>query len=133
MPEAELEGLDLEHGELVRRHVARDRQVVGARPQVLSDRQDLDVVGAQVTEDLDAAFRDALADLPDGPGEDSGPAVLELVPVDRGDNRVVEPHPLDGLGDANRLAKVEYARPPGLDGAKAARSGAGIAQDHEGR
>src|SRR4029077_3736841 len=53
VPEAELAGLDLQHGELIRGDIARNWQVVGARPQVLSDRQDLDVVRPQVAEELD--------------------------------------------------------------------------------
>src|ERR1700737_3620828 len=51
--EAQLERLDLERREFLRGHVARDRQVVGGRPQVLADGQDLDVMGPQVAEDLD--------------------------------------------------------------------------------
>ena len=64
--------------------------------------------------------------------EDGSAAVLELIAVDRGDDRVVKTHALDGLGHPNRLAKVEHAWPPGLDGAKAASAGAGVSQDHEG-
>src|SRR6202011_6366154 len=80
-------------------------------------------------QDLDAAFRDALADLPDGPGEDGGPAVLELVPVDGSDDGVVEAHPLDRLRDPHWLAKVEHPRPAGLHGAEATGAGAGGAED----
>src|SRR6266853_1138456 len=213
MPEAEPECLDFEHGKFVRGNVARDRQMVGSRTQVLPNGQDLDVVRPQVAKDLDhlvdllaqaehdpglgidgrahplgalqelerariAALRphlrietwhrfdvvvedvgtgahhggerglvaheigdqhldvalwDALADLPDGPGEDGGPTVLELVAVDRGDDGMMQAHPLDRLGDTNRLAKVEDPRPAGLDRAEAAGPGAGVAEDHEGR
>src|SRR5207245_7122507 len=51
--EAKLERLDLQGGELGWGDVARDRQMVGGRPQILSDRKDLDVMRAQVAEDLD--------------------------------------------------------------------------------
>src|SRR5713101_816221 len=204
MTEAQLQCLNLQHRKFVRRDVARDRQMVGSRPQVLPNGQDLNVVRPQVAKDLDhlvdlltqaehdpglridgrvhplgalqelerarvAALRpdlrietwhrfdvvvedvgtgahhggerglvaheigdqhldvalwDALADLPDGPGEDGGPTVLELVAVDGGDDGMMQVHPLDRLGDANRLAKVEHPRPPGLDGAEAAGPGA---------
>src|ERR1700687_3367714 len=66
-------------------------------------------------------------------GEAGGPAILEFVAVDRGNDGVMQAHPLDRLGHANRLAEVEHAWPPRLDGAECARAGAGIAPDHQTR
>src|SRR5438552_12222826 len=83
-------------------------------------------------QDFDAALRNPLADLPDGPGEDRRPAVFQLVAVDGGDDRVLEAHPLHGLRDSDRLTQVEHIRAAGLHGAEAAGPGAGVAQDHEG-
>src|SRR5207253_11328115 len=212
MTEAELERLHFEHRKFLRGHVSRDRQVVGRRPKVLTDGQDLDVMRPQIAEDLDhlvqllpqaehdagldedgcvhplgalqqfqrarvaalrpylwvqagngldvvvedvrarphhgrqrrlvtheirdqnldAALRNPLANLPDGAGEDGGAPILELVAVDRGDDGVLEAHPLDRFRHPNRLAQVEHARPTGLHRAEAAGPGTGVAQDHEG-
>ena len=48
MREAQLAAALGELGELVGVVVARDRQVLGRRAQVLAERQDVDVGGAQV-------------------------------------------------------------------------------------
>src|SRR6202011_3244678 len=69
---------------------------------------------------LDVAFRNALADLPDGPREDGRAAVLELVPVDRSKAGVMQSRALAPRGPRNRPARADHARPPGLDGAEAA-------------
>src|SRR5439155_9137137 len=83
-------------------------------------------------QNLDAACRDAPADMPYGPGKDCRPTVFQLVAVDGGDDGVLQAHALNRLRDAHWLAQVEHTRPAGLHGAEAASPGAGVAQDHEG-
>jgi hypothetical protein len=84
-------------------------------------------------EDLDAAPRDALAREPDRLGEDERPAVVEVVAVDGGDDRVLQPHPIDRFRDAAWFIDVERRRPPVRDGAVRTGARADVTQDHEGR
>jgi len=53
VPEAESERLSLQRREFIGRDIARYRQVIGGRPQVLAHSQDLDVVRPKILEDLD--------------------------------------------------------------------------------
>src|SRR5271165_5629758 len=62
-----------------------------------------------------------------------GPAVGEIVTVDRGHHDMGEAELGDGVGDTARLVGVERVRQPGTHIAKGAGAGAGLAHDHEGR
>ena len=84
-------------------------------------------------EDFDRRMGAAAVQLLQGAGEDAGAAVGKFVAVDRGDHRMAQLQVGHGGGDAVRFILVQGLGPPGLDGAKAAASGAYIAQNHEGR
>ena len=86
-------------------------------------------VGGQ---DLDQAPRCLPADLADHAHEGARPLVGQVVAVDRGDDRVAQPHARDRARHAGRLERVVPGRPAGLDVAEAAPAGAGVAEDHEG-
>ena len=60
-----------------------------------------------------------------------GAAVGQVVARDAGDHHVLEAHLADRLGHAARLVVIIPGRPAGLDGAEAAGTGAGVAQDHD--
>jgi diguanylate cyclase (GGDEF)-like protein len=80
MRKAHRAGLDLEHLERLRRHVAQHGQVMIARREVLADRQHVDVVRAQVThhvQDLVVGF--AQAHHQAALGRHVGHAALELL------------------------------------------------------
>ncbi len=73
------------------------------------------------------------ADRADRAGEMPGPAVREIVAVDRSHDDMGEAEGRDSLGDARRLAGVERVRQAGAHIAEGAGAGAGFAHDHEGR
>ena len=64
-------------------------------------------------EHLDRAAGDALADRPDAGREDGGAAVLLVVAVDGGDDRVAEAHARDRVGHARGLRRDRAARRAG--------------------
>ena len=67
-------------------------------------------------------------------GEVPGPAVREVVAIDRRDDDVREPHLLRGLRETQRLERVRrLLRPPRVDVAVAAGAGARVAEDLERR
>src|SRR2546427_259574 len=80
------------------------------RPQVLPDRQHID-----------------------GAREDAGPAIFQVVAVDRGDDRMLEAELGDRVRDTQRLTEVELGRPARRDRAKPAGARADVAEDHERR
>ena len=81
---------------------------------------------------LDRGFGQAAADLGDAAGERLGAAVGQVVPVHRGDDHVRQAHALHGLGQADRLQRVERLRRAVRHRAVGAVPGADVAQDHEG-
>ena len=72
------------------------------------------------------------ADAANDQGKDRGAAVLALIAVDAGDDRMAQFHGLHGLGDAFRLEQIQRPRAPVLDVAEAAGAGADIAHHEEG-
>ena len=71
-------------------------------------------------------------DRPNGRREHPGPAVGEVVAVDRGDHRVAQPHRRHGLPHAARLVPVDVAAAfAALHRAEGAGAGADVAEDHE--
>ena len=62
---------------------------------------------------------------------DARATIGKLVAVDTRDNNVLESHERQALGYPPRLVLVEHRGLAGLDVAEPARSGAGIAQDHD--
>src|SRR6266566_2622835 len=81
---------------------------------------------------LDRGGRAAPPDGANGPGKDARPAVLQVVAVDRCDDRVLEPQLSDGFRHPRRLAQVELRGPARRHRAKPARARADVAEDHEG-
>ena len=67
-----------------------------------------------------------------GGGPDSGATVEELVARDGSDDRVLEAHEANRLGDATRLVVVKLGWAAGLHGTKAAAARADVAEDHDG-
>ena len=63
----------------------------------------------------------------------AGPAIGQIVAVDRGDDDVLQPHFSHGIGNILRFLRVDLARHARLHVAKGAGAGADIAQDHHGR
>ena len=82
---------------------------------------------------LDLGVGREAADRADHADERRRAEVGQVVAVDAGDHRVAQPHPLDRLGDAQRLERIVEGRLAGLDVAEAAAAGAGVAEDHERR
>ena len=80
---------------------------------------------------FDRRLRAARADGADHRGEMRGPAVVEIVAIDRGDDDVGEAKLGGRLGDMRRLGAIKRARYPGLDVAEGAGARAGVAHDHE--
>ena len=71
-------------------------------------------------------------DLPDAPRELLGATIGQVVAVHRGDDHVLQPHPLDRLGEAHRLQRVECRRRAVGNRAVGAVPGADVTQDHKG-
>ena len=84
-------------------------------------------------QNLDCRARSSCADGCDSPGELPGPAIIEVVAIDRGDYDVGEAEGGDSLGDAPRLVRVEQIGSTGRDIAKAAGTGADPSEDHDRR
>src|SRR4029077_13855138 len=102
---------------------------VGAR---IDDRAHRLQVALEVwSQDFDRRPRAAVADRPDRAREDARPAVPQVVAVDRGDHRVLQPELGDRLRNAQWFAEVELGGPAGRHCTEPAGSRAHIAQDHE--
>ena len=71
-------------------------------------------------ENLDRGFRRAPPDRGDDGGEVTCPAIVEIVPVDRGDHRMAQPHPRHRIGHQRRLVGVDRSRQAGPDIAEGA-------------
>ena len=74
----------------------------------------------------------ACADRLDDGGEMCGPAIRQVVAVDRGDHHVAQTEPGDGVGDAGGFVGLQRAGLAGAHVAEAAGAGAGVAHDHHG-
>src|SRR5262245_39654862 len=83
-------------------------------------------------QDFDGHLGAGFARADDGLGPDGRAPVLELVAVDARDHHVLEAHERKALRHAPRLVLVPRPRPAGLDVAKPAGAGAGVAQYHDG-
>ena len=82
-------------------------------------------------EHLDRGLRQPSPDLGDAAGERLGAAVGQVVAVHRGDDHVLQSHPVHRLGQSYRLERVEGRRSAVGDRAVGAVPGADVAQDHE--
>ena len=60
------------------------------------------------------------------------PKSFKSFPVDRGDDRVVKLHELDGLGHSERFFRIQWERSSGLCIAELARTGTDGSSNHEG-
>ena len=100
----------------------------------LHDRVERRVRAVEVgDEDLDAHARALAAQGTDGLREDVRATVRQVVAGDAGHDHVLEAHLADRLGHPARLVLVVPGRATGLDGAEAAGTGAGVAEDHDRR
>src|SRR5471030_2089396 len=61
-----------------------------------------------------------------------GPAIVEIVAVDRGDDDMGEAEPGERVGDSFGLMRIEAVGPPGRDVAERAGARADAAEDHHG-
>ena len=82
-------------------------------------------------QDLDRSVRRGGADGLDHINEMLGAAIIQIIPVHRGDDDMVQPHLGHGLGDAAGLVMIDGGRKAGLHIAEGTGASAGIAQDHE--
>ena len=78
------------------------------------------------------AAGDGGAHLFDAGGKDAGAAVGQVIAVHRGDDAVLQPHPLDGGGQPEGFAQVQGIGASAGYGAVGAGAGADVAQDHKG-
>src|SRR6266550_2896760 len=82
---------------------------------------------------LDGGGRASPPNGANGPGKDSRSAVLQVVAVDRCDDRMLESQLSHGFSHSSWLAQVELGRSARRHRTEPARACADIAEDHEGR
>ncbi len=85
------------------------------------------------SEELDLALGRLTTDLPHERCPDSGAVVRQIISVDGGDDGVAQAHARDRSGHAGGLQRIVPRGLARLHVAEAAATGAGVAQDHEGR
>src|SRR5262249_17351847 len=63
----------------------------------------------------------------------AGPAIIEIIPIDRCDHHMRKTQAPDGSGDILRFVRIDTIGPAGCDVGECAGPGAHAAQDHHGR